>query len=108
MRQGDGFNQIFVQLQITRQSPGNLCHLDAVRQARAEQIAIMVNKHLGLVFQQSKSITVDNTIPIALKGIALLGGGLLVETAPWMIGGASISSQLHGLKLRWLVLNKTG
>jgi hypothetical protein len=73
VRQGDGLGQILVEVQRTRDRAGDLGHLQAVGQPRAEVIALMVHEHLGLVFETPEGGGVDDAIAVPLKFIARLG-----------------------------------
>ena len=62
-----GFSEVLIQPQFATDGPSNLGHLKAVCQARTVMVALVMNKHLGLVLQTAKSSTVNYTIAIPLK-----------------------------------------
>jgi len=65
--QRDGFHQVFVQLQVAGDGAGDLRDFDAVRQARAEQVAFVVDEYLSLVFQPAKGGAMDDAVAVALE-----------------------------------------
>jgi hypothetical protein len=65
--QRDGFGQILVQLHRTRQRAGDLRDLYAVRQARAKQVAFMIDEDLGLVFETAERRRMHDAIAVALE-----------------------------------------
>ena len=52
--QRNGFNQVLIQRQCPRDTAANLSHLQRMRQTRAKQISLVVQKHLGFVDQTPK------------------------------------------------------
>jgi hypothetical protein len=51
-------------------------------------------ENLGLIFETPKGLTIDNTIPIALKGGAD-GAGLLLDTPPrGLDAGAAVGGEI--------------
>ena len=54
VRQRDRFDQVFVQPQRARDRAADLRHLEGMRQPRAEQVALVVQEHLGLVYQAAE------------------------------------------------------
>ena len=76
VRQSNGFDQVFVKLQITGDRAANLRHFQAVSQTGAEQISFVIDENLRLVFKSAESGGVNNAITIALKR-STAGGGLL-------------------------------
>ena len=71
-----GFDQVLVQAQAARQGAPDLGHFDRVRQARAEQVALVVQEDLGFVFQPAKGRGVDDAVAVARKGGAGAAGRL--------------------------------
>ena len=61
------FRQVLVQLETTRQCPGNLRHFQRVRQPRAVVVAFRREEHLRFVFQAAKRFAVDDAVAVALK-----------------------------------------
>jgi hypothetical protein len=55
VRQRDGFHQVFVQAQRPRDAAPELSHFERMRQARAEQVAFVVQEHLRLVDQAAET-----------------------------------------------------
>src|SRR5690606_6089794 len=80
MRQRDGLGEVFMQTQVAGQRTGNLRDLYAVCQPCAEQITFVIDENLGFVLKQPEGIAMDDTITIALEGIASHGRGLGVQT----------------------------
>jgi hypothetical protein len=52
--QRNGFDQVFVEMQGARHAAGDLRDFDAVRQAGAEEVALVVDENLRLVFEPAK------------------------------------------------------
>ncbi len=96
--QRNGLGQIFVSAQVAGNRTGNLGDFKAVRQACAEQIAFMIDKNLGLVFEAPKGSGVNNTVAVALKFTACCRGRLRMRTAPRCPGSGSIGGQ-HDLNV---------
>ncbi len=67
VRQGNGFRQVFIQLQGFADRPGDLGHLQGMGQAGPVIIPLMVDEHLSLVFQTPESGGVDHPVAVALK-----------------------------------------
>jgi hypothetical protein len=73
VRKRNRFNQILVELQGTRYPACNLRNLEAVCQTRTEQVALMIDEDLGLVFKAPERRGVHNSVPVALKFPAMRG-----------------------------------
>ena len=67
MGQGNRFHQVFVQTQGARHGAAQLRHLQRMGHAGAEQVALVVQKHLGFVDQPAKSTGMDDAVPVALE-----------------------------------------
>ncbi len=67
VRQRDGLDQIFVELQRAGNAAPQLRDLERMGQARAEQVAFVVQKHLRLVDQAPECRGMDHPVPVALK-----------------------------------------
>jgi len=65
--QRDGLDQILVEPQVAGDRPGDLRHLQAVRQAGPEQVALVVHKDLGLVLEPAKGGAMDDPVAVALE-----------------------------------------
>ena len=65
--QRDRLDQVFVQPQRPRDRAPQLRHLQRMRQARAEQVAFVVQEHLGLVDQAPEGRRMDDAVAIALE-----------------------------------------
>src|SRR3970040_1234550 len=76
--QGDGLGQIFVERKRPGDGTADLGYLDRVRQARAEQVALVVDENLGFVFQPAKRRAVNDAVAVALIFRAVAGRGLRV------------------------------
>ena len=81
MGQRYGLDQRFIELQRAGDGAGDLRHFNRVRDARAIQIAFVVDEHLGLVRQAPKGIRVDDAIAVALEFAAILRRRLGVSAA---------------------------
>jgi len=96
VRQGDGLDQVLVQTQSAGNVARQLCHLQRVRQARAEQIALVVEEHLRLVDQAAKRAGVHDAVAVALKGVARGRGRDRVPPAARSGRVAGVGSQSAG------------
>src|SRR5574340_1197359 len=76
MRQGDRLGEVFVQMQAARDGTGDLRDFDAVGQASAEQVALVVHEHLGLVFEAAERAGMDDAVAVALEFAAAVRRGL--------------------------------
>ena len=74
MGQGNGLDQVFVQVQRTRDGAAELRHFQRVRHARAKQVAFVVQENLRLVDQAAKRGGVNDAVAVALVRIAYAGG----------------------------------
>jgi hypothetical protein len=69
--QRDRFHEVFVELQGARDAAGDLRHFEAVRQAGTEQIALVIDEDLRLVFEAPESGRVYDAVPVALEVAAV-------------------------------------
>ena len=99
VRQGDGFRQIFVQLQSPGDVAGDGCDFHGVRQPRAQMVAGAVEKDLGLVFQPSKRPRVDDAVAVALVMRPPVGRFLRVFAAARVGAELGVASQILPLQL---------
>ena len=67
VRQGNGFDQVFVELQRARHGAAQLRHFQRMREARAKQVALVVQKDLGFVDQAPKRGAMHDAVAVALK-----------------------------------------
>ena len=70
VRQRHGFHQVFAQAQRPRDGTPQLRDFDGVRQARAEQVTLVIEEHLRLVDQAAKSRRMHDAVAIALECVA--------------------------------------
>jgi hypothetical protein len=68
VRQGNSFYQVFVEIQIARHRTADLGHFQAVRQARAEQVAFVIYENLSFVYKPAKCGGMNDAIAITLEG----------------------------------------
>jgi hypothetical protein len=100
VRQRDGFHQVFVQAQRPRDRTRQLRHFDRVREPRAEQVALVVQEHLGLVDQAAEGRGVHDAVAVALE-VGARRRGRLGMAAPAAargiagIGGGSCASAVQ-------------
>ena len=71
----DGFGQFLVEPQDLGDAPGDLRHLERVREPCPVVVAGGREKHLRLVLETPERLAVDDAIPVALKG------GLMASSA---------------------------
>jgi hypothetical protein len=67
MRQGQRLGEVFVEAERPGQGPGDLAHLDRVRQSGAEVVALMVDEDLRLMLQAPERRRVDDPVPVTLE-----------------------------------------
>ena len=65
--QTNGFDEVFVGAQGTRQRPANLSNFQRVGEAGAEVVAFVVDEDLRLVFESPKSGGVEDPVAVALE-----------------------------------------
>ena len=75
VRERQRLGQILVELQRAGDRAGDLRHLDAVGQPGAEEVALVVDEHLGLVLQLAEGGAVDDPVAVALPGRAGAASG---------------------------------
>lgn len=85
VRQGDGFDQIFIEPQISCYRTSDLRHFQAVRKARAEQVSFMIDEYLGFILQSPESRRMNDAIAIALKLAATSRCSLGDDTATGIV-----------------------
>ena len=66
--QADGFDQVFVGAQGDGDGAPDLGHFQGVGQAGAVVIALVVDEHLGFVFQAAEGGGVQDAVAVALEG----------------------------------------
>ncbi len=77
MGQGQGLAQVLVQMQIAADGTRDLRNLERMGQPGAEEIALVIDEHLGLVGQPPEGHGMDDAVPVALKGAA--GGAVALR-----------------------------
>jgi hypothetical protein len=88
MREGDGLDQIFVQVQRPGNRTPQLRYLQRVRESRAKQVAFVVQKNLRFVNQPPKRRAVHDAVAVALK-LAARGCRRLQVATPTGLGGVT-------------------
>ena len=81
MCQRNTFGQVFIQLQGASYGTRHLCDFNRVRQPGAKQVAFMVHKYLGFVFQPPECSRVDDPVAVTLI-FRTVGGCGFVMPAP--------------------------
>jgi len=64
--QGDGFSQVLVQSEDSCNRAPDAGDLHSMRQAGPVMIALVIEEHLGLVFQAAEGPAVDDPVPVPL------------------------------------------
>ena len=101
VRQGNRFSQVFIQPQAAGQHARDLSDLQGVRQPGTKQVALVVDEHLRLVFQPTKSPGMDNAIAVTLERVAVARCGFGVTPPTALAGTTGVSSQFsHGQVLK--------
>lgn len=65
--QGNGLGEILVEPQGTSNGAGDLGNLDAVGQAGAEEVTLVIHEDLGLVLEPAEGRGMDDAVPVALE-----------------------------------------
>jgi hypothetical protein len=99
VRQRNGFDQVFVQVQRTGDRTAQLRHLQRVRHARAKQITFVVQEDLCFVDQASESRGVNDAVAVALMRVAHAGGvggklGFCVAAATGLFRQAGVGGEV--------------
>lgn len=89
MGEGDGFGEVFVELERAGDVPRNGGNLHGVREARAEVITGAVEENLGFIFEAAKGAGMDHAVAVALVLGAPLGRGFVIFAA------ASVGAELR-------------
>ena len=66
MPQGDGLRQILIQAQRSGDRPGDLRHLQGMRQPGTVVISLGTQEHLRLMFHSAKGFRVQDPVPVPL------------------------------------------
>ena len=67
MGQGYSLDEVFIQLQGTRNTPAQLRDFERVCQTGTKKVAFMVQKDLGFVDQTSERRGMNDAVPVTLK-----------------------------------------
>src|SRR5581483_10089113 len=94
VRQGDSLRQVLVQRQRAGHGAGDLRHLQRVGQARAEQVAFMVDEDLGLVLEAAERGRVHDAVAVALVFAAVIGPRLGEAAAARVLVTRGVGGQL--------------
>ena len=94
----DRFRKVVVEPQRPGQRAGDLRHLDGVRQAGAEMIAVVIDEHLGLVGEAAEGGRMHDAVAVALEFCARRRRRFGDETPRRArgIGGIGSASRLIG------------
>jgi hypothetical protein len=68
--EGDRLGQVFIEAESSGYGTGYLHHLQGVREACPEVVAIRGDEDLGLVHEPAEGLGVDDAVPIALEVVA--------------------------------------
>ena len=104
VRQSQRLGQVLVEDEHAGNRPGDLCHLQAVGEARAVVVALVEHEHLRLVGEAAERGGVHDAIAVALVGGAHGAAGLGIYPASAGVrlgcigrhrpGGAGFAGQL--------------
>ena len=98
MGQGNGFDQVLVQAQGSRNRPPQLRKFERMRQTRAKQVAFMVQKYLRFVDQPAKRRGVHDAVAVALVGSTCWGIRLGEAPAARLRRISCVGSEFHFLE----------
>ncbi len=93
MRQRDGFRQVFIGPQRPGDGATDLGDFHGVGEAGAVIIALVVNEHLGFIFQSAEGCGMDDAVAVALKNGAVFGFAVRVHTPARHAGVGGITGQ---------------
>ena len=96
VRQRNGLGQILVQAKRACDGTRQLRHLQRMRQPGAEQVAFVVEEHLGLVDQPAERGGVHDAVAVALKVVARGRWRDRVAPAARLGGVAGVGGQRRG------------
>ena len=88
------FGEILVEPQGAAHGARDLGNFERVGQPGAEQVALVVDEHLGLVFQPAEGRGMDDAVAVALILAAVPRRGLRVTPAPTLRLAGGIRSQV--------------
>jgi hypothetical protein len=74
--EGDRLREVFVETERAGYGTGYLHHLQGVREACPEVVAVRGDEDLGLVHEPAEGLGVDNAVPVALEVVADVVGRL--------------------------------
>ena len=97
VRQGDGFDQVFIQVQSAGNGAGQLRHFQRMRQPGAKQITFVVQENLGFVDQAPKCRAVYDAVAVACKLCAGRRGRLGKAPATRLRGITGVRHKAHKL-----------
>lgn len=86
MPKGDGFGEVLVEAEGAADGAGDLADFEGVGEAGAVMVAGGGDEDLGLVFEASEGLGVEDAVAVALEGGAD-GVGVLGALASFGIGG---------------------
>ena len=75
MGEGNGFYQIFIEAQAARNGSRDLCDFEAVGEARAKEVPLVIDEYLCLVFKATKRCRMNDTVSVTLKFSPSIWGG---------------------------------
>ena len=96
--QRQGLGQILVQRQRPGDGAGDLGDLEAVGQARAVIVALVIDEDLGLVFEAPEGRRMDDAVAVALKNRARRAFRFGIEAAAALPGRTGIRGVLQGMR----------
>ncbi len=99
--EGDGLGQVLVEAQAARHRARDLGDLQAVGEARAEEIPFVVDEHLRLVLEPTEGAGMDDAVAVALVLAAPARRRLAVAPAAGALGARRVRCGLtHAQGLR--------
>jgi hypothetical protein len=85
--EGDRLCEVFVEAESAGYGTGYLHHLQGVREARPEVVAVRGDEDLGLVHEPAEGLGVDNAVPVALEVVADAVGRLRPQASRAVLHG---------------------
>jgi iron-sulfur cluster assembly accessory protein len=94
MGQCQGFGEIFIHTENTRDGPGNLRHFKCVGEAGSKVVTLVIDKHLCFVFQPPKRRGMDDAVPVPCKGRPGWTFRFGKQPAPAFLSYAGVAGQM--------------
>jgi hypothetical protein len=79
--QADGLHQVLIRAEGAGNGTAHLGHLQRMGQAGPEIVTLVIEEHLGLVFQPPEGGGMQDSVAVSLEGGAVFGFGIKIGAA---------------------------